>query len=92
MDEDIAKRLQEIEDLIGSVALDAGDGIDVLDLRNELEDVERRLASMIEDTHEALSQLADRIESNAGAVQRLRDRLEEIAGTVDAIYSDMPSN
>lgn len=90
MDEEIAKRLSEIEDLVSSVALNIGDGgIDLLDLRNELEAVEDRLVLRIDEAVEGISRVAGIVESNSAS---LRARIEEIAEMVQNVHADLPTD
>lgn len=87
MDQELDKRLREIEDQLGAVALEVGGDIDFLPIRNELEDAEERLAGFIRENSETL---AVRIESVSEAVRRLHERVDEIAGTVEAIQTELP--
>lgn len=87
MDDQLDRRLQAILDAAESAAANAGE-VDILSIRNELEDAEERLSTFIRETYDAL---ADRIESNQDAIQRLQERLDEIAGMVEAIQSEMPA-
>lgn len=89
MDEELNRRLREIEDLAGAAASEAGGGLDVLEVRNELEDVENRLAEFIRETGESL---VVRIEANTEAIQRLHQRLDEIASMVEVVQAEMPSD
>jgi archaellum component FlaC len=89
MDEELDRRLREIEDLAGMAASEAGGGLDVLEMRNELEDVENRLAEFIRETGEGL---AVRIEANTEAIQRLHQRLDEIASMVEVVQAELPAD
>lgn len=89
MDEELDKRLREIEDLAGAAASEVGGGLDLLDVRNELEEVEGRLAEFIRETSE---NLAGRVEANAEAIQRLHQGLDEIASMVEVIQTELPAN
>lgn len=69
-------------------AVNAGAEVDILPIRNEIEDAEERLATFIRETYDGL---ADRLASNREAIQRLQDRVDQIAETVEAIQAELPA-
>lgn len=87
MDDQLESRLQSIEEAAEAAAVNAGAEIDILPIRNEIEDAEDRLATFIRETSEAL---ADRLESNRQAIQRLHERVDQVAETVEAIQTELP--
>ena len=87
MDQDLRRLLEEIKELVEAAVVEAGGEIDILPVRNELEDVEDRLAGFVRENRESLSM---QIGSLSEAVQRLHERLNEIAGTVEAIQAELP--
>lgn len=89
MDDLLDRRLQAIQDTAETAAVNAGGEVDLLPIRNELEDVEDRLAGFIRENSESL---ATRIESVSEVVQRLQERLDEIVGMVETIQSEMPAD
>lgn len=88
MDAELNKRLREIEDLAGTAAMEASDGLDVLDVRREIEEAEGRLADFI---RENTDYLAGKIEANAEAIERLNRRLDEVAGMVEVVQAELPA-
>jgi predicted nuclease with TOPRIM domain len=87
MDDQLDQRLRAILESAEAAAVNAGADVDILPIRNEIEDMEGRLAEFIRETHEVL---VDRLESNREAIRNLQERLDEIAGTVEAIQSELP--
>lgn len=88
MDDQLDLRLQAILSAAESAAVEAGDKLDILDVRNEIEAAEDRLAGLINEAHDGL---ASRIESVAEALRDLQHRVDEISGAVDAIQAELPS-
>lgn len=84
MDDQLNRRLQEILEAAEAVDVE----IDILPIRNEIEDAENRLAGFVRENRESLS---IQIESLSEAVHRLHERLDGIAGTVEAMQAELPS-
>lgn len=84
-------RLQEIEGLAGTAAIEAGssDGVSTLELRNELDDLRGRLAETFDSVLEQLGAIAEAVSGVRGDVERLNDRVASVEGTVDAIYGEV---
>lgn len=90
MNEELERLLRETHDLASIAAMEAGGGLEILDVRRELEDVEDRLASAVRDAHDEVGRVAALVEVNASAIQRVQERIDDIAGTVEAIQSELP--
>lgn len=89
MDPLLDQRLQAILDAAEAAAANSfSSDIDILPIRNEIEDMEERLSVFIRENFDAL---ADRIESNRAAIDRLQERLNEVAGAVDVIQAEIPA-
>lgn len=89
MDPRLDQRLQEILENAEAAAVGAGGEVDILPIRNEIEDMENRLGEFIRENFEVL---LDRVASNREAIQRLQDRVNEVARTVEAIQFEMPES
>lgn len=89
MDAELDQRLQAILEAAEMAAVSAGGEIDILPIRNEIEDAEQRLAEFIRGNFEALN---DRLASNRDTIERLRERVDGIAGTVEAIQAELPED
>ncbi len=87
MDQDLRRLLEEIKELAEAAVVGAGSEIDILPIRNEIEDAENRLAGFVRENSESLTM---RVESVDESVQRLHERVNEIAGTVEAIQAELP--
>lgn len=63
-------------------------GIDVLDLRNELSDLEGRLEEYFDEVAGLVNSLHDRVTTNFEAV---RNKLDEIERSVNDVASELPT-
>jgi predicted nucleic acid-binding Zn-ribbon protein len=85
-DSELRRRLQEIEDLAGSAALNA-DEFDILPVRTEIEDAEERLSTFMRELREAV---LNGVEANRAAIQDLHSRVDELANSVDSMRMELP--
>jgi gas vesicle protein len=88
MDDQLDSRLQAIQEAAEAAAVSVGSELDILPIRNEIEDMENRLSEFIGGNFDTVM---DRLASNREAIQRLQDRVDEIADTVTAIQAELPA-
>ena len=87
MDAHLDSRLQAILDAAETAAIHAGGDIDILPIRNEIEDAENRLAEHTRELHDSL---ADQVASNRQAIQRLQSSVDELAEAVESLRAELP--
>lgn len=87
MDAQLDQRLQAILDAAETAAINAGGEVDILPIRNEIEDAEDRLAGIVRERNESLGY---RLDSLQEAIERLHQRVDAIGHTVEAIQMEMP--
>lgn len=89
VDKDLEERLTALEDNVTGAVMLQERGVDTLELRNELEEVEERLAEQIGQALDSMGRLMGMLESNSSAVERLSRRLDEIEETINAVCSEV---
>jgi methyl-accepting chemotaxis protein len=88
MDDEIAQQLREIKDLVAGISMEPG--LDQLDVRNELEEVEERLAEHISEARDTLGHVISRVEELNTAIEKLQRSVNQVDEGVQGIQLEMP--